>query len=60
MIVPLSKFYDILLHVNVQQNLSVLEVEGGADITNAKLGLPNEASECSTCGATDLKSCDGT
>lgn len=50
--------FSVLTEADIQ-NLSVLEVDGGADITNAKLGLPNEASECSTCGATDLKSCDG-
>ncbi|PIA54622.1 hypothetical protein AQUCO_00900884v1 [Aquilegia coerulea] len=41
------------------EKMSVLSVDVAADVTNAKLGLPNEASECSTCGATDTKNCDG-
>ncbi|KAF9599434.1 hypothetical protein IFM89_037200 [Coptis chinensis] len=41
------------------EKISVLPVNVGTDITNAKLGLPNEASECSTCGAKSAKDCDG-
>ncbi|KAF5184988.1 Dna-directed rna polymerase iv subunit [Thalictrum thalictroides] len=41
------------------EKMSVLSVDVVSDVTNAKLGLPNDASECSTCGATDIKNCDG-
>ncbi len=29
------------------------------DVTNAKLGLPNGAPQCATCGSRSIRDCDG-
>ncbi|GAV79426.1 RNA_pol_Rpb1_2 domain-containing protein/RNA_pol_Rpb1_3 domain-containing protein/RNA_pol_Rpb1_1 domain-containing protein/RNA_pol_Rpb1_4 domain-containing protein/DUF3223 domain-containing protein, partial [Cephalotus follicularis] len=38
---------------------SVLEIDALSQVTDSKLGLPNPTSQCSTCGAKNLKSCEG-
>ncbi|KAK9276983.1 hypothetical protein L1049_006522 [Liquidambar formosana] len=39
--------------------ISVLAIEAVSEVSDPKLGLPNPSSQCSTCGAKDIKSCEG-
>ncbi|CAI0374226.1 unnamed protein product [Linum tenue] len=42
-----------------KEKLSVLDITTTSEVTDSKLGLPNHSSQCSTCGAKDLKFCEG-
>ncbi|CAN0841500.1 DNA-directed RNA polymerase IV subunit 1 [Linum grandiflorum] len=42
-----------------KEKFSALEITTTGEVTDAKLGLPNTSSQCSTCGAKCLKSCEG-
>ncbi|KAI3841938.1 hypothetical protein MKW92_049444 [Papaver armeniacum] len=38
---------------------SAVSVESVNDVTDPKMGVPNMSSECTTCGAKDIKTCEG-
>ncbi|KAJ7944858.1 DNA-directed RNA polymerase subunit [Quillaja saponaria] len=40
-------------------NISTVTSEAVSEVTDPRLGLPNPSSQCSTCGAKDLKFCEG-
>ncbi|KAK1586944.1 hypothetical protein Q3G72_007867 [Acer saccharum] len=42
-----------------KEKLSVLAIDAISEVSDPRLGLPNQTSQCSTCGAKDLKSCEG-
>ncbi|KAF6154252.1 hypothetical protein GIB67_042826 [Kingdonia uniflora] len=50
---------DIGFQVRMQEKYSVIEITANNDVTSSKLGMPNQSLECSTCGATDTRICDG-
>ncbi|KAL5709479.1 DNA-directed RNA polymerase [Ranunculus cassubicifolius] len=50
--------FGVLTEADIDK-LSVSPLHVGTDVTSPKLGLPNEASECSTCGSSDVKHCEG-
>lgn len=39
--------------------MSVVSIDAANGVTDPRLGVPNPSSQCSTCGAYDLKSCEG-
>lgn len=39
--------------------MSVKTIGATNEVTDSRLGLPNPSLQCSTCGAMDLKSCEG-
>lgn len=39
--------------------MSVIAIGATNEVTDSRLGLPNPSSQCSTCGAKDLKCCEG-
>ncbi|KAG6685152.1 hypothetical protein I3842_12G097800 [Carya illinoinensis] len=41
------------------EKVSVISIDAVSEVTDPKLGLPNPSSQCSTCGARDLKYCEG-
>ncbi|GFS33264.1 nuclear RNA polymerase D1A [Actinidia rufa] len=41
------------------EKVSVLSIETASEVTDPKLGVPNPTSQCATCGAKDVKSCEG-
>ncbi|KAJ7952384.1 DNA-directed RNA polymerase subunit [Quillaja saponaria] len=41
------------------EKISTITVDAVSEVTDPKLGLPNPSSQCSTCGAKDLKCCEG-
>lgn len=52
------------LHVGIlndkdAEKMSVFNIEAANGVTDPRLGLPNPTRECFTCGATDLRSCEG-
>ncbi len=42
-----------------QEKLSSASIIEMCDVTNAKLGLPNGAPQCATCGSQSVRDCDG-
>ncbi|XP_047338199.1 DNA-directed RNA polymerase IV subunit 1 isoform X2 [Impatiens glandulifera] len=60
--VPAGRLTGISLSVLTDSDaemISALSVEVAGEVTDAKLGLPNPTSQCSTCGANSLKNCEG-
>lgn len=45
--------------VHFQEKLSSASIVEPSDVTSAKLGLPNGAPQCETCGAQSVRECDG-
>ncbi|XP_038905038.1 DNA-directed RNA polymerase IV subunit 1 isoform X1 [Benincasa hispida] len=41
------------------ENIAVLTVDAASEVSDPKLGLPNPSYQCTTCGASSLKSCEG-
>lgn len=39
--------------------MSGLAINSVSEVTDPMLGLPNPSCQCSTCGAKDLKHCEG-
>lgn len=39
--------------------MSVIEIDAVNEVSDPKLGFPNPSSQCSTCGAKDIKKCEG-
>ena len=50
-------WYDVIFLY--QEKVSVLSIETASEVTDPKLGVPNPTSQCATCGAKDVKSCEG-
>ncbi|KAJ0049670.1 hypothetical protein Pint_16034 [Pistacia integerrima] len=42
-----------------KEKLSILAINAVGEVTDPRLGFPNPTSQCSTCGAQDLKHCEG-
>ncbi|KAL5554870.1 hypothetical protein UlMin_037106 [Ulmus minor] len=60
--VPYGVLTSITFNVLTQkdtENISVISLESANDVTHRMLGLPNPSSECVTCGAKDIKFCEG-
>lgn len=43
----------------VQEKLAVIKVDAASEVSDPRLGLPNPAAQCFSCGARNLKSCEG-
>ncbi|KAI7993950.1 DNA-directed RNA polymerase IV subunit 1 [Camellia lanceoleosa] len=50
--------FSILNDVEAEK-VSVLSIDAVNEVTDPKLGMPNLTSQCPTCGAKDVKSCEG-
>ncbi|XP_043718308.1 DNA-directed RNA polymerase IV subunit 1 [Telopea speciosissima] len=50
--------FDVLTAAQIEK-CSVKTVAAGNEFTDPRFGVPNPSSQCSTCGAKDLKHCDG-
>ncbi|KAI3925704.1 hypothetical protein MKX01_003263 [Papaver californicum] len=48
-----------LLNEDDLEKHSAVSVEDVNDVTDPKMGVPNMSSECITCGAKDIKTCEG-
>jgi DNA-directed RNA polymerase-4 subunit 1 len=46
-------------HMHFQERVSSATIIDPSDVTSAKLGLPNGAPQCETCGAQNVRGCDG-
>ncbi|KAJ4846700.1 hypothetical protein Tsubulata_031972 [Turnera subulata] len=60
--VPSAILTRVLFSVSTEaekEKFSVLSIDAVSEVTDPKLGLPNPTSQCSTCGAENLKSCEG-
>lgn len=42
-----------------QENIAVITVDAASEVSDPKLGLPNPSYQCTTCGASSLKFCEG-
>jgi DNA-directed RNA polymerase-4 subunit 1 len=45
--------------MHFQERVSSATIIDPSDVTSAKLGLPNGAPQCETCGAQNVRGCDG-
>ena len=45
--------------VHFQEKSSSASIIEPSDVSSAKLGLPNGAPQCETCGAQTVRECDG-
>nr|BAJ86498.1 predicted protein [Hordeum vulgare subsp. vulgare] len=50
--------FDLMTNTEMEKSSSASIVEP-SDVTSAKLGLPNGAPQCETCGAQTVRECDG-
>ncbi|KAA8522336.1 hypothetical protein F0562_013303 [Nyssa sinensis] len=50
--------FNILTDTDAEK-ISVIAIEAVNDVTDPKLGVPNPTSQCLTCGAKDVKHCEG-
>lgn len=41
------------------EKISSITIESVGEVSDSRLGLPNSSGQCSTCGAKDLKQCEG-
>ncbi|KAH7514026.1 hypothetical protein FEM48_Zijuj11G0044900 [Ziziphus jujuba var. spinosa] len=60
--VPLALIDGLTFYVSTQadtEKMSVISIDAANGVTDPRLGVPNPSSQCSTCGASDLKSCEG-
>ncbi|KAM7258655.1 hypothetical protein ACFE04_014396 [Oxalis oulophora] len=48
-----------ILSETEKEKISVLAIDAASEVNAPRLGLPNPTSECSTCGAVNLKQCEG-
>lgn len=42
-----------------QENSCAVQIESSSEVTDPRLGLPNPSATCLTCGATNMKYCEG-
>lgn len=60
--IPSGLVTGINFSVSTQQdteNIAVMTVDASSEVSDPKLGLPNPSYQCTTCGASSLKSCEG-
>lgn len=50
--------FDLMTSTDIERISSATIIEA-SDVTSAKLGLPNVAPQCETCGAQSVRDCDG-
>ncbi|KAI3414692.1 DNA-directed RNA polymerase [Psidium guajava] len=50
--------FNVLSHIEVEKIASI-SIESVGEVSDSRLGLPNSSNQCSTCGAKDLKQCEG-
>lgn len=54
----LSHWHSTICHI-IQEKFGNAYVNDSSDLTSPKLGLPNVSSQCTTCGSTNIRDCEG-
>ncbi|KAB1217169.1 DNA-directed RNA polymerase IV subunit 1 [Morella rubra] len=60
--VPSAFLTSISFNFSTQKDIekvSVIAIDAASEVTDPKLGVPNPSHQCSTCGAGELKYCEG-
>ncbi|KAL5751094.1 hypothetical protein ACOSP7_025697 [Xanthoceras sorbifolium] len=60
--VPSAYLNSITIGISTEtdkEKLSVIAIDAISEVSDPRLGLPNQTSQCSSCGAKDLKCCEG-
>ncbi|KAG7028326.1 DNA-directed RNA polymerase IV subunit 1 [Cucurbita argyrosperma subsp. argyrosperma] len=60
--IPSGVLVGVNFSVSTQQdmeNIAVINIEAACEVSDPKLGLPNPSYQCTTCGASVLKCCEG-
>ncbi|KAJ4713395.1 DNA-directed RNA polymerase subunit [Melia azedarach] len=57
--VPFGILNRIIIGISTEAEKEKLQLGTVSEVSDPKLGLPNPTSECSSCGAKDMRSCEG-